>query len=275
MKKNLYLMMLALISVMFTMTSCHGVMPDADEESVLIYKPWFFGHGGVDESPVQTGCTWCVWTTSSETFKIVPQKYTEAFDDIFSNDNTPLDFNTNLIITIKAGHTPALYKNYGIHWYENNIQEVYRNLTRDQVSKYSPFDLTSNREVLAQIDADVKAALEKHIEKLSKDKEFPIIINQVITGKATPNKAQLDEMNRTAAAIQAAKTQERKKEMEVARADAEKARAIADKTYMNEMSLSPSQFIQIKYIEMIDKKQGANIDVLIGGNAEQMWNVRR
>ena len=32
---------------------------DADEETVLVKKPWFFGHGGVDNDPVQSGLTWC------------------------------------------------------------------------------------------------------------------------------------------------------------------------------------------------------------------------
>ena len=30
-----------------------------------------------------------------------------------------------------------------------------------------------------------------------------------------------------------------------------------------------------KWIETIAAKNGANIDVLVGGNASQMWNVRR
>ena len=36
---------------------CHGVCPEADEESVLIMKPWLIGHGGVDMTPVTTGLT--------------------------------------------------------------------------------------------------------------------------------------------------------------------------------------------------------------------------
>ena len=53
-----------------------------------------------------------------------------------------------------------------------------------------------------------------------------------------PNSEQLREMNKTAAAIQAKQTQEKRVEME-------NARAIADKAYMNAMNLSPSQFIQL------------------------------
>ena len=62
--------------------------------------------------------------------------------------------------------------------------------------------------------------------------------------------------------------------MEIVRAEAETASAQSDEAYQNAMGLSSEQFIQLKYIEMIDKKQGANIDVMIGG-ANPMWNIRR
>ena len=61
----------------------------------------------------------------------------------------------------------------------------------------------------------------------------------------------------------------------MAREKAERQRAIADKAYMNEMKLTPGQFIQLKAWDIIEKKQGANIDVLF--NAEgttKMWNVK-
>lgn len=53
MKKSICYLVIAFVSIV--MSSCHGVRPDADEESVLIDKPWFFGHGGVREKPVKTG----------------------------------------------------------------------------------------------------------------------------------------------------------------------------------------------------------------------------
>ncbi len=47
---------------------------------------------------------------------------------------------------------------------------------------------------------------------------FPIDIQQVITDRVMPNKEQLEEMNKTAASIQAKQTQEKRAEMELARA---------------------------------------------------------
>lgn len=274
MKKVIYL--LFALFVCMALSSCHRVRPNADEETVLIKQPWFFGHGGVDSTPVSTGCTWCWWSTSSETFKIVPVKYEEKLDDIISNENTPLDFQTKIILKVQSGKTPILLKNYGTNWYNTNIKEAYTNMTRHYVSQYSPFDLTSNREVIAHIDSCVKVGMIDYIARLSKDKEFPVIVENVITGRAIPNQAQLTEMNNTAAQIQARQTQERRYEMELAREQAERQRAVSDKSYQREMGLTAEQFISLKAWDIIDKKKGANIDVLFNANeTTRMWNVRR
>lgn len=258
-----------------TISSIHKVEPNADEEAVLIYKPILFGHGGVDKTPVRTGLTWCVFSTYSETFKITPIRYEVAFDDIMSNDNTPLDYATSLILQIQQGKSPILMQNYGKDWFKNNVEAVYCNFVREEVSKYSPFDLMSNREVCNKMDHDLQSKMEKYFMSLSKQKEFPVVCKQVVTGRAKPNPKQLEEMNSTAAAIQAKQTQDRKAEMQVAREKAEKQRAIADKAYMNAMNLTPSQFIQLKAWDVIANKQGANIDVLVSPSADPMWNIRR
>lgn len=57
MKKFLYLLIALIACTVFS--SCHRVAPGAGEESVLVHKPWFFGHGGVDKDAVTTGSTWC------------------------------------------------------------------------------------------------------------------------------------------------------------------------------------------------------------------------
>jgi hypothetical protein len=272
--KKLFYVFVFLMSVVL-LSSCHGVRPEADEEAVLIEKPWIFGHGGIEETPVTTGLTWCWFSTSSEIFKITPQRYDEQFDDIFSNDNTPLDFNAYINIQIEKGKSPILLQNYGVDWYKNNIQVYYRNKTREYVSMYNPFDLISNREVLNDIDSALIVDVRNYVEYLSKNKEFPIKILSITTGAAKPNKDQLEEMNKTAQYIQQKRSMEQKAVAEVARAEAEKKRAEADKAYMTAMNLSPAQFINMKWIETIASKNGANIDVLVGGGETPMWNIRR
>lgn len=59
--KKIILMFCFAILGMSALTSCHSVSPDADEEAVIVKKPWFIGHGGVEQQAVQTGLTWCWW----------------------------------------------------------------------------------------------------------------------------------------------------------------------------------------------------------------------
>ena len=269
-------MFVSLFATMLVMTSCHGVAPDADEEAVLIYKPWFFGHGGVSDTPVESGLTWCWWSTHSETFKIIPVKHHVDMNDLFSDDNTPLDFHTILIIQIEKGKTPILLKNYGKDWFNTNIYNEYCKFVRNHISQHSPFDLMSNRQVLDSIDAKVLDEIKNHVAKLSKEKEFPIVIKQVTIGKAIPNNKQLEEMNNTAKAVQAKQTQDREAEVQMARGRAERERAKADKAYMEQLGLTIGQFIELRKWEVIEKKNGANIDVVVGGgsNAGMIYNVK-
>ena len=97
MRKILYLLAVACVSIA-TLSSCTSAAPDADEEGVLVMKPWFFGHGGVDPEPVRTGQTWCAFSTDVVYVKMTPIAYDEHIEDAYSDDNTQLDFfNTNCI----------------------------------------------------------------------------------------------------------------------------------------------------------------------------------
>jgi regulator of protease activity HflC (stomatin/prohibitin superfamily) len=275
MKKFLAMFSIALVA-MLSMSSCHGVRPGADEEAVLIDKPWFFGHGGVEMTPVETGLKWAWWSTSSETFKIVPFKHQVDMDDLFSDDNTPLDFHTIIITQIEKGKSPILLKNYGVDWFNTNIYNYYCNLVRDYISQHSPFDLMSNRAILNEIDTKVLKQMKDYVAKLSKEKEFPVVVKQVTIGKAIPNSKQLEEMNNTAKAVQAKQTQDREAEVQMARGKAERERAKADKAYREELGLTIPQFIELRKWEVIEKKQGANIDVIVGGgsSAGMIYNVK-
>lgn len=274
MKKLMSVMTLLLVSIL-TFTSCHPVSPDADEEAVIVKKPWFIGHGGVETDAVPTGLTWCLLSSHGYYFKIVPVRHEIAMDDLFSDDNTPLDFHTVIITQIERGKSPILLQNYGEDWFNTNINNYFCNLVRDHISQHSPFDLMSNRAVLNDIDTKIRQQMQNYIAQLSKKKEMPVIIKEVIIGKATPNKQQLDEMNRTAKVVQAKQTQEREYEVQIAREKAERQKAKADKAYMDEMNLSATQFINLKWIETVANKQGANIDVLVGGGSDPIWNIKR
>lgn len=261
------------LSILF---SCYGEDIDSTHEAVFTYQPWIWGHGGIDMEAGTTGRYWCWVSTHVDTFSIIPIKHQVNMEDLASNDNTPLDFHTVIITQIKQGKSPILLKNYGKKWFDTNLYNHYCNRVRDYVSQYSPFDLLSNREVLNMIDQKILTEMQEYVAELSKDAEFPIVIKNVVIGKAIPNAEQLAEMNETAREVQSRQTQERRAEAQLAREKAERQRALADKAYMEEMNLTPSQFIQLKAWEIIEKKQGANIDVMFDADdTQRMWNIRR
>lgn len=273
MNKNIFYIFILLFSTL--LTSCQCSNPEYNEEIAFKMHPIFFGDTRVTEESANN-FTMYAFTTDAIYFNILPQKKEFKFDDLLSNDNTPLDVNMYLVYQIQKGHTPELLRNYGVDYYTTFIEPYFRNKVRELVSTYSPFDLMSNREVLAKFDNTLKMSMDNYIKELSKKQgNFPIVIHQVVTDRVMPNAEQLHEMNKTAAAIQAKQTQEKRVEMENARAKAENARAIADKAYMNAMNLSPNQFIQLRQWDVIEKKSGANIDVLVGGSEVPMWNIKR
>ena len=276
MKKIFTIFVMSLVLVL-GFSSCTSVTPDAGQEAVKVHKPWFFGTGGVDMTPVETGLEYTWLSTDYVIVGMLPTKYDEKLDDVTSNDNTLLDFNTQIQLQVQDNKSPVLIKNYGENWYTNVIQEVYRNTVRNYISKFGPFDLMSNREVLDSINVAVKKDMENHIATLTKKSgELPITVVNVLVGRAIPNDMQKEEMNRTAAATQAKRTEESRKEMLEAKEAAERQRAIADKAYQEELGLTTDQFIQLRAWEIIKEKQGANIDVMFNADrTNTMWNIRR
>lgn len=273
--KNIFVLSVLCSCIM--LGSCTTVAPEAGEEGVKVHKPWVFGTGGVDMTPVETGLEYTWLSTDYVIVNMLPQAYDEDLDDATSNDNTLLDFNTQIQLQVKDNMSPVLVKNYGVNWYSSVIKEVYRNTVRGYISKYGPFDLMSNREVLDSINLFVKNDMQSYIAMLSsKQGELPIDVVNVVVGRAIPNERQKAEMDAMAAATQAKRTEESKREMLVAREAAERQRAIADKAYQEELGLTTDQFIQLRAWEIIKDKNGANIDVLFNADGtNKMWNVRR
>lgn len=265
------------MAVVVAMTSCHGVRPDAGEEAVLIYKPWFFGHGGVDESPVRTGLTWCWWSTSSETFKVIPVQYNETFKDIISLDNTPISLTAHALIQIEKGKTPDLYENFGTRWYENIIQKDFCNEVRNEISKYPMVQLTSKRSIYDNISKHIEDVLNR---KISSEK-IPIKLIKVIIDKAKPNEEVMEEYNHTASAIQKLQTEEANAKMQEVRKVSEGKRAEADDAYRLKMGLTPDQYIKLRSLEiekekvdMVRGKANVNVTMLMGGGATPIYTVK-
>ncbi len=245
MKKVLVLVMLAIMTV-----SCHGVSPDAGEEAVLIYKPWFFGHGSIDDDAVGTGLTWCFWSTSSETFNLKPMKITEKFDDLITSDNVPVDFDAFLTVSLIEGKTPFLLREFGVNWYSNSCKEQFRTFTRNYAKKQKLFELTTSAVVLNQGEKVVLDSIRAYVKK----KGLPINIDGVTIGKVSPPAAVLAETSKTAAMKQSKKTNLEREGSELARVAAESASAKADKAYRTEMGMTTDQYLRSRALDIQEKQ---------------------
>lgn len=267
------------LALALIMSGCQVVSVDADQEGVFIKKPWLFGNGGVDTIPLTSGSCWKVRSTDFIPFYVSPILFTENFDDIMSDGNTPVDLSASILLKIKKGETPKLIMKFGHeNWYAYNIQKEFRRYVRDEISKHKLFDLTSNREIYVNIEKIVLDNVRLLIESM----DMPIDAVSVVVDRAKPNKGVMDEIDRTAIEEQAQKTEEQKKLKEEFRKQSEMKRAEADKAYQNEMNLTADQYIRLRgleiekeKIEMIKGKQNVSVSILMGGEAFPTYSLNK
>lgn len=274
MKKISFLLM-AVIAM--ATTSCSRVSVDADEVGIFVMKPYIWGSGGVDDSALMFGSTWKVFSTDFITIKKTPQKFTEGFDDIMSDDNTPVDLTANIIMQIVPENAPSLISNFGMYWYDINIKPKFVKFIRDEISNYKMFDLTSNREVYDMIEEVVM----QKVTQIIAEKKIPVSVVDVVVDRAKPNEGVMEEIDRTAIQIQNKRTQTERVKAEEQRAAAEKAKAVADKAYMREMQFTTTEYLKLRDIEiekekidMIRNKENVSVTMLMGGGATPIYSVK-
>lgn len=265
---------LAIAIIVLSLTSCYRVQPNGDEESVLVSKPFFFGHGGVDETPVSSGATWVAATTDHIEFKIVPMKLVEEFENVMTKDNTPLGTAVNVTFQIEKGKTPLLYKNFGAKWYDNSISPGFRTSFRNEFSKYELFDLSSKRQTSVNIQNFLRSYLEARIKVLG----LPVKVIDISVGGITPPDEVLNETKKTAAHNQEIYSQTQRALAESARKQAEVNKAIADKAYQKEMGMTTQEYLSLRHLEIEKEKvelikNNKNISIIFG-NANPVFPVR-
>jgi regulator of protease activity HflC (stomatin/prohibitin superfamily) len=270
MKKIMFFLSVCLVAISFS--SCSLVSVDGDEVAVFNKKPWLFGSGGVSKEVLTEGSTWKVFTTDVIKFKDVPVKYTIEFGDLMTDDNTPIDSKAHIFLEVIGDQANVLYGNYGADWYDNNIQEKFSKSVRDKLSQYAMYDLTSNREVYDKIEPEIVSIMTTYISELSKEKLFPVRVKNVIVDRAEPGNPEVaNQVNQTAAQIQAKQTFIKQQDTEKEREKSEKLRAIADKAYQKEMGFTTREYLADKQLSIMEKN-GSKFNVIVGGNAQAIFD---
>jgi regulator of protease activity HflC (stomatin/prohibitin superfamily) len=265
--KKLIFMIMAFISLM-SFTSCRSVTPDAGTESVLVMKPWIWGHGGVDETPVTTGREYVALSTYSVDFNIQPVTYTEEFTNLIPSDNTPLSFSVYPKMQVKSGKTPGLLKDFGVDWYKNNFEAPFRTAVRDLSGMYKMFDLANKREISSLLE---KSLYNKAVRIIDSVGLTPYItVHPVSIGAITPPDEVLSETRLTAAQTQSQLTQDARAKSELNRKQAEVNKALADRAYMISMNMTTSEYLHLRQLEIEKEKvellkDNKNATIIFGG----------
>lgn len=261
---------------MFSLSGCFSPSNvDAGQEGVMIKKPYVFGHGGVESEPLTTGLTWTVWSTEVKRINIKPFNVDEAFDDLVTQDNNRVDFKIHLTFKHISGKTPILVEKFGNNWYANKVREPLRNSTRSFTKDHKMFEMTTDAEVTDKLEAMVTKEIRDFLVK----EGIPTELVLATVGRVMPPNRVIAATEETAVQEQNVKTQNERVAAENSRANAEAASARADKAYMNEMGMTPQEYLQMKKLEndrlAIEGASEGKINMtMIMGQATPMFNVK-
>jgi regulator of protease activity HflC (stomatin/prohibitin superfamily) len=248
---------------MLASSGCVMAAIDAGHEGVLVEKPFFFGHGGVDPVPAKTGRVIVAPTTEVIDVDVRPVQYSEHFD-IISAENAPVSFDAFLIGNVIEGRSPELITRFGPHWYVNNVKEAFRTFVREEVQKYQLFQLTTDPTTRNKLQ---EAIAHEVRTKLFEKQNIPVRVNRVVIGSILPPKGVLEQTAQTIIQEQRRITMIEFQKAEEAREKAEKQRGIADRAYRESLGLTAPEFVDLRRIEVqkeIVQHSPAALTVIMG-----------
>lgn len=231
--------------------SFHGIEVNPGTEMVLVDKPYFFGKGGVRKEPLKEGREWFFSSTEGIPVSTVPSSRSVSFNDFTSKDNILLDFEST--VQTRVINPTSLVNDFGVDWFNNNIRAQYTALVRNKVKEYNMSEMMSDSKVAQEIDD----YLTKEIRVLVKERKLPIEVISISLGRAKPNPEVLAQINKTAAEQQRSRTLDASIIAEDKRAKEQKAKALADNAYRENLGLSTEQYIELQkailYTEACEK----------------------
>lgn len=238
--------MLGALSLLLGTSGCVLIGIDAGYEGVMVEKPFFVGHGGVDPVPAGTGRILVAITTEVEPVDIRPVKHEEHFD-IVSAENTPVSFDAHIFTKVIEGRSPELIARFGPHWYKSYIQNPFRTAIREEVQKFPLFELTTKPGVREKIQTAVENELKT---KIFQPDNVPVQLIRIVVGSIMPPKGVLEQTELTQIQQQRVLTMREFEKAETARERAERQRGIADRAYREHLGLTAIEFVDLRRIEV-------------------------
>lgn len=262
------------------LVGCSVAAPNAGHEAVWMEKPLFFGHGGVDQTPVMAGREYGAITSEAIDVDMLPQRIDMEFDDMMTKSGVPVSF--HVVAQFKVVDPVKLVSGFGAdrdekgNWgfWDRNLDQPLRTAVRDSVKQRDMQEMAISQTAADAVGNEVSTAAQLIVQKLG----VPIVFTAINVGRVNPPDAIKDQRIATATQEQRAITEQQTKLAEDQRKAAEQSRASADNAYREAMQLSPDQFLQLERIKMqqdVCGHQGSNCTFFIGGNVTPVNDVGR
>ena len=162
---------------------------DAGEEAVLVKKPYFFGHGGVDPESIKTGLVWTAFST--EVVRINVKPFTAGFDEaikLYGVATQSIIDDSDGIITI-AGKVRGLDTtgaSVGEVWVDNDILYAKPN-DNGMMTKIVPADNELKIVVASVIKAhNVNGTLEIRFIPFNENAYYTKVQNDILLDSKVP-----------------------------------------------------------------------------------------
>lgn len=259
-------------------TGCTVAAPDAGHQVVLVDKPMFFGHGGVEDMPVSAGKSYAAPTTDAIDVTMQPQRIDMEFDDMMTKSGVPVSF--HVLFTYVVTDSVALVKGYGVDAETGEAKTAWNKvmygpvnqLVRDAVKAYDMQDIAISQVAVDDVTKQITTGAYNIVGRVG----MPIRLISVNVGRILPPDAVRNQRIETAAQEQRVITEQQRKLAEDSRKAAELSRAAADNAYKAEMGLSPDQYVKLEQIKMEDHVCGGKTDCtfFIGGSPTPTLNVK-
>lgn len=277
--KDTFFAMLAAVTLCL-LGGCSVAAPNAGHEAVWMEKPLFFGHGGVDQTPVMAGREYGAITSEAIDVDMLPQRIDMEFDDMMTKSGVPVSF--HVVAQFKIVDPVKLVSQFGAdrdekgNWgfWDRNLDQPLRTAVRDSVKQRDMQEMAISQTAADAVGNEVSTAAILIVQKLG----VPIVFTAINVGRVNPPDAIKDQRIATATQEQRAITEQQTKLAEDQRKAAEQSRAAADNAYREAMQLSPDQFLQLERIKMqrdVCAHGGTNCTFFIGGGASPVIDVGR
>ena len=264
-----------------SIAGCSVASPDAGHTAVWVEKPWFFGHGGIDPTPITTGRSYGALTSDAVDVNMLPQRVDMELDDMMTKSGVPVSF--HVVLAFKITDPVKLVTQFGAdvddkgNWgfWNRNLDQPIRTAVRDSVKKRDMQEMAIDQTAADAVGSEVTEAANKIVTEAGIPIMFPQ--DQINVGRVNPPDAIKNQRIETAAQEQRAITEQQTKLAEDQRKAAETSRASADNAYREAMDLSPEQFIQLETIKMqrdVCGKEGT-CTFFVGGSPMPTLNVKK